>query len=122
MSELMFNRDPRKMPEVPKELFRQALKERKVVVHVICDPSTDDSAQEERLDFLTACDFLPRVGEVIFTQDGLECRVQQVSHQRVDFTENKGDGLGFALLPTVHTTYDLDELRECDLPPLTDAS
>lgn len=76
----MISRDPAKLPVLTPELAELANRLGKTVVLVMLDPDGAKVDEPVGLSFIALVDHVPRVGEIIRTQDKKRCRVTDVYH------------------------------------------
>lgn len=74
----MISRDPSKPPELDDEIVEAAKALNKGIINVICDRPGAQVDDAGALSFFAIVDFVPRIGEIIITQNKKRCRVKRI--------------------------------------------
>lgn len=96
-------RDPDKKPEVTEEMLRAAQRVGKKIVCVTLDPPGAKVGDSGGVSFFALVDFLPRVGESLWTNEGQQCQVRYVDHKIVNM---HADPSVLLLMPNVYAVLD----------------
>jgi len=73
----VINYDPDKTPHLDPKMVQEAKDSGMQLVHVICYPARNEP-DEGGVDFITLSPGIPRIGEIVYLQDGKGCRVENV--------------------------------------------
>ena len=105
--------DPEKAPKIPFALAQEAERMGMKIVRVMCSRRNSGPGEPGSVDFFALADFLPRVGEMLVTQDRKPCRVREVLHW-VCPVGPQGQRTGFGLMHVVNA--ELTEADDLDRP------
>jgi hypothetical protein len=107
----MIVRDPGEKPQVTPGLIEFARDLDRKLVQVICQPPNAKVGDPGGVNFMALTDFLPRIGDIIETEDLKHCRVNHVVHRVVPFKDgNKTKAFGFLhIVGAVLVDPDADE-------------
>lgn len=78
---MTISRDPDKAPEIPNEMVQIAAIENWTLIAVTLDEHSVSTEDARQVTFVAMTPSVPRIGETIVSDDGIECVVKRVAYK-----------------------------------------
>jgi len=97
----MISRDPSKKLDLPQHLVSLSRQLNKGLVQIILEPKDAKPGDEGGVELYALVDFLPRIGEIIMSQNNKRCRVADIFHDIISHHDASGKVAAYITLPII---------------------